>query len=106
MEPQMGAVKGTTITLTLTDVSATLQSLCDTALGGSFDFSTVAGCLITCEAFDARIAFGRTATTAIGHIIAAGASLRLTSKSHFAAAHVISKTAGSAAILQVTLEGV
>jgi hypothetical protein len=40
----------------------------------------------------------------VGHVIAAGTSLRLPSNSMFQAARIISSGAGSASTLQVTLE--
>jgi len=101
---QWGAVKGNTIHLSLEDVSATLQSLCDGILGPSYNFSKVAGCLITAETADVRIAFGRTATSAVGHIIPSGTTMRIPSRDHFLKAQVLPKTALSSAALQVTLE--
>jgi hypothetical protein len=63
--------------------------------------------IITCETNDARIAFGTAAVTGaspVGHVLAAGASLRIPSYQMLQAARIISKTAGRAALLQISLE--
>ena len=101
---QMGMIKDKTVAVTLGDVNATLSSVVDTALGGSQDFTKVTGCLITCESFDCRIAYGVAASTTLGHIIPSGGSFRMASKDHWNKANVINKTAGSNAVLQVTVE--
>jgi hypothetical protein len=60
--------------------------------------------MITVETADCRITFGAAATTALGHIVAAGQSIRITSPDMISEARAINATAGSNAVLQVTLE--
>jgi hypothetical protein len=60
-----------------------------------------------CETNDARIAFGIDAVkgaSPVGHVLAAGTSMRIPSYKMFIAAKIISKTADSPALLQVSLE--
>jgi hypothetical protein len=104
---QMGRVLSTTVAVTLSDINATLSSLINTALGGAADFTDVSGCMLTCEDYDCRIAFGVAAVSAsLGHVLSAGGSLRLSSKDHFNKANIINKSAGSNAVLQITVERV
>lgn len=103
--PIMGQIVNSnyTVVVTTTDVS-TLLTTSLAAKFSSIDTANVKAVLITCETNAARIAFGVAASTTVGHVIAAGSSLRLPSNSMFLAARIISASAGSAATLQVTLE--
>jgi hypothetical protein len=100
----MGNVYGTTVAFATTDTSTLLTAAINNAYGSAIDFTKVKAVLITVETNPARIAFGVTATTGLGHVIASGSSLRLPSQSLIRSARIISAGAGSAATLQVTLE--
>lgn len=96
-----------TISIATTNSSALLTTVLNAAYGSTIDFTKVKSVLITCETNDARISFGVTAEndgTPVGHVLAAGSSLRLPNQSMVRSAYIISKTSGSAATLQVTLE--
>lgn len=100
----MGSLYATTVKFNTTDTSQLLTTAIDAALGSSGDYGKVKAVLITAETNAARIAFGVTATTSLGHVLAAGSSLRIPSSSLTQAARIISSVAGSHATLQVTLE--
>jgi hypothetical protein len=96
-----------TVAISTTDSSVLLTSALDTAFGATVDYRVIRAVLITCETNDARIAFGVAAAkgaSPVGHVLAAGSSLRLPSYQMLQAARIISKTAGSAALLQISLE--
>ncbi len=101
----MGRLKHTTVAITLTDASQLLTAAVDTALGASVEWPGVLASTITCESNDCRIAFGVAASATVGHVLAADQSLRIPSNSLVLAARVINKTAGSNAVIQVTIEG-
>jgi hypothetical protein len=101
----MGRIINNTVRVQLTDSSQLLSAIVDTALGVSVDWDEVVSATITCETNDCRVAFGTAATATVGHVLAADQSLRIPSNSLVRTARVINKTAGSNAIIQVTLEG-
>lgn len=103
----MGRLLGCTVAIATTDTSLRLTDLLETALGDTVNWVQTKGLTITCEDQDARIAFGIDASNGlspVGHVLAKDTSLRLPSSSLIREARVISKTAGSAATLMVTLE--
>lgn len=96
-----------TLNIATTNTSALMTTVLSTAYGSTIDFTKVKAALITCETNDARISFGVAAendASPVGHVLAAGTSLRLPSSSMVRSAYIISKTSGSAATLMVTLE--
>jgi len=101
----MGNVFANTVLITISDVSSELKGLIETQLGSTVQWSTVRAAIITCESNDCRIAFGVAASGTVGHVLAADQSIRIPSNSLVQAARVINKTAGSNAVIQVTLEG-
>lgn len=100
----MGRLKHTTVAITLTDSSQLLSSAVDTALGVSVEWAGVLAVTISCETKDFRIAYGVAASTTVGHVVAAGQSLRIASNDMLTKARVINKTAGENSTVQVTLE--
>ena len=65
----------------------------------------VVGCLITVEDFSIRFTWGADATQAgLGHVIAPGQSLKLTSHKQIIDFRFINKDSGDDAILQITPE--
>jgi hypothetical protein len=101
----MGRIIETTTRIQLTDASQVLTAAIETAIGKTLDWNEVVAATITCETFDCRIAFGVAASATVGHVLAADQSLRIPSNSLVRTARVINKTAGSNAVIQVTLEG-
>jgi len=105
--PIMGKTLLHTVRISTGDTPAMLTDIVSAALASSPDWLSVVAVTITCETNDARIAFGVNASnggTPVGHVIAAGSSIRLPSNDMIRSASIISKTSGSAAILQVTME--
>lgn len=100
----MGRLKHTTVAITATDASQLLTAAFDTALGASVEWAGVLSATITCEDQDVRIAFGTAASTTVGHLLAAGQSMRIPGNDMITKARIINKTAGANAVLQVTLE--
>jgi hypothetical protein len=100
----MGRLKHTTLAITLTDASQLLTAAVDTALGASVEWAGVLAVMISCETNDCRVAFGVAASSTVGHVLAAGQSLRIPSNDLLTKARIINKTAGSNAVIQVTLE--
>lgn len=103
----MGDTYLKTLSIATTNTSALMTTVLSAAYGSTIDFTKIKSALITCETNDARISFGVAAEndgTPVGHVLAAGTSLRIPSKSLVRAAYIISKTSGSAATLMVTLE--
>ena len=108
--PNMGAYKGQTVRIVSTDTAALLETAYNASSGvTAITFTTkpsVKGALITCETADIRIAFGSTPTqgaTPIGHVIAAGTPSFFVSPSMLQRMKIISKTASTPGIFQVTL---
>jgi len=90
-----------------TDSNQMFTAAFATAYGSTVDWSLVKAILITCETYDARLAFGVTAendASPVGHILYVGQSMRIASLDQIRSLRIISKTAGSAASLQVSLE--
>lgn len=100
----MGKLKHTTLAITLTDSSQLLTAAIDTALGASVEWAGVLAVSISCETHDCRIAYGVAASLTVGHALAAGQSLRISSNDLITKARIINKAAGSNAVIQVTLE--
>lgn len=100
----MGALSNRTCAITLSDTSAMLTALVDTALSASISWEGTNAAMITVETADCRVAFGVAASTSLGHIVAAGQSIRITSPDMISEVRVINATAGSNAVLQITLE--
>ena len=94
-------VPGTTTKIASTDTASTLATL-----GVTIEDHAI-GALITCETNGIRFAFNATpdddAGTALGHVLAADESLYLSNPEQINDLKVVSKTAASAAVLQVTL---
>ncbi|MEI6258545.1 MAG: hypothetical protein WCJ49_01265 [Deltaproteobacteria bacterium] len=101
----MGGIKATTTKVELTDVNQLLSVAVNNAIGSPVNWNTVSAAMITVENHDCRIAFGCPATATIGHILSAGQAVRFSSADHIKQAQVINKTAGSIAVIQITLEG-
>jgi len=102
--PIMGKTRAWTVRMQLTDSSQLLSAAVDAALGEVVYWQGVRAAMITCETYDCRISFGAAATTSIGHILYVGQSIRVPSNDMVSGAHLINKTAGQNAIIQVTLE--
>lgn len=100
----MGKIRAHTVRIQLTDSSQLLTDAIDTALGSAVFWDGILAAMISCEAFDARIAFGVSASGTVGHVLASGGSVRIPSQDMVRASRIINKTAGSNAIIQVTLE--
>ena len=68
----------------------------------------VTGCLITCETNDLRFAWGVNPTGSgganLGHVLAAGQSIKLTNHKQIIDFRFCNKTAGSAAVIHITPE--
>lgn len=102
----IGSPYKTTVAIATTDTSTSFASAMATALSATINWDVVKGALITCETNDARIAFATNAVkgaSPVGHIIYVGQSYWIPSSEWCKLAFIISKTAGSAASLQVTL---
>lgn len=73
-----------------------------------YDGKNVVGLLITCETNAIRFAWGADATvdsgTGLGHVLVAGASLKLTNHKQIIDFRFVNKISGSNAVLQVTPE--
>ena len=106
--PEMGQNIKQTVVVATTNSSVVLTTAVDAAIvaagGTALNWQMVRSVLITCETYDARIAFGVAASNTVGHVLATGNSLRIPSNSLIRAARIISKTQGSAATLQITPE--
>ena len=103
----MGNLMGATVVVTTTDSSELLSTVVTAALttaGSTANWKMVRSVLITAETNPARIAFGRAASTTVGHVLAAGSSLRIPSGNLANAARIISAGSSTASTLQVTLE--
>lgn len=90
-----------------TDTNQMFTAAYAAAYGGTPDWTLVKAVLITCETNDARLAFGVAAEndgTPVGHILYVGQSMRIASLDQVRNLRIISKTSGSAAALQVSLE--
>lgn len=104
-----GALYRQTVKISATDASASIKSLIDAALVAAgvsavSEWGRIKGLTISCEDKDCRIAFGTAATAALGHLLSAGQTWRITHKSMIEAAQVINKAAGNTANLMATLE--
>lgn len=101
----MGRIVETTIRIQITDASQVLTAAIETAIGKTLDWNEVVSATITCESFDCRVAFGVAASATVGHVLTAGQSLRIPSNSLVRSSRFTNKTAGSNAVIQITLEG-
>lgn len=100
----MGPLKGHTVRAQLTDASQPLSAIVDTAMGSPVQWNGILAAMITAETYDCRIAFGCAATAALGHILAAGQSVRIPNTHMVSAAQLCNKTAGENSVVQITLE--
>ena len=92
---------GITVKITSGDAAA---SLATALVSAGIDMAKVCGALLTLEDYDARLAFGgTTATTAVGHWLSAGQSMKLEDYHWVKTCSYINKTAGQNAIMQVTV---
>jgi hypothetical protein len=100
----MGKTRANTVRIQLTDSSQLLSAAVEAALGASVYWAGIRAALISCEDHDARIAFGASASTTVGHVLYAGQPLRIPSNDMVAGARVINSVSGQTAVIQVTLE--
>ncbi len=100
----MGNLIENTVAITLTDTSAALTDLVDTALSKTVSWGSVTAATITAETNDCRIAFGVDASTTVGHVLAAGQSMRIPNADMITNANLINAISGSDSVVQITLE--
>lgn len=103
----MARLYGETVPITCGDTSQALTDLFDAAYSGTIKWDKVRAALIACENNDARISFGVAAANGgspVGYIFESLEKSRLPSNDFVVGAYVINKTAGSSALLMVTLE--
>jgi hypothetical protein len=103
-----GSVGGQTTRIVTTNSSALLSTVYDAANGGTAaDWAKVRAVTITAETYDARISIGVAADndeTPVGHVLAAGSSVRFTGRAICTVLYIISKTDDQASALMVTVE--
>ncbi len=95
---------GRTVKGTLTDTARTIDNVVGTGYdkGGNHPIAA----LITVETFGARIAFGGVTPTVgdVGHVIAAGSSIRVSSPTMVGSTKLVNAVAGDNSVVQITLE--
>lgn len=93
---------GDTVETLVADVTGYLNQYTSTVNNTK---QNVAAVLITCETNDIRFSWGADATQAgLGHVLAAGQSIKLTNHAQIEDFRFINKTNGSNAVLQITPE--
>lgn len=107
---EMTGDPGTTFSHTCGDTAETLDDVSNfvfSAVNALGENKVAIGCLITCETNDIKFAWTSTPTqgaTGLGHVLAAGNSLKLTNHKQIRNITFINKTNGSDALLQITPE--
>jgi hypothetical protein len=104
--PVYGSVVDNTFKSTLDNTAKSVQTLAEAAgITWLQDGRPPQGMIFSVETYDARMGTGNiTTANGIGHVVAAGSSGRLSGAAYISNTYFTTKTQGSNAVIQITLE--
>lgn len=104
--PVYGAVVDNTFKSTLDNTAKSIKTLAEAAgITWVQNGQTPHGVIFSVETYDARMGTGNiTTANGVGHVVAAGSSGRLSGAAYISNTYFTTKTQGSNAVIQISLE--